>query len=285
MKELLRDSLACPVCSQSFTTQNDRLVCQGCAYSVPVEAGKPIFTRPPRNLIPSEKIERRADTGTPWRQANWKFLQQQISRLDADTLFLDVGAGRGDFASLFQNRPYLALDIYPYPEVDFVCDLTQCIPLRRGHFGAVVLMNVLEHVYDSRGFFGALAQLLKPGGALIVAIPFMVKIHQAPVDFVRYTEFALEQLGKEHGLQIETLEGYYDPISLLGEGINNLRWSVLPDVRGPRHYLGRALLYGIQGLAKGMSAVLGPGQSVSPQGMRSKAPVGYQVVYRRPVKE
>ncbi len=38
----------------------------------------PIFTPPPDDIVPSEKIARSPDIGTPWRQANWRFLQAQV---------------------------------------------------------------------------------------------------------------------------------------------------------------------------------------------------------------
>jgi SAM-dependent methyltransferase len=208
-------------------------------------------------------------------------LQQQVSQLAIDARILDVGAGRGDFAAIFQDRTCLALDVYPYPEVDLVCDLTRSMPLRVESFDAIALMNVLEHVYDTHALLEALAALLKPGGVLIMAIPFMVKIHQAPVDFVRYTHFALQRLGEEHGLVVESLEGYYDPISFLGEGIGNLKWAVLPTIRGSKHYLARGLLAGIQGLNAGLNALLGQGQTRAPAGMRSMAPTGYHILYRK----
>jgi SAM-dependent methyltransferase len=196
-------------------------------------------------------------------------------------VILDVGAGRGDFAGLFPGRNYLALDVYPYPEVDIACDLTQSNPFREASFDAVLLMNVLEHVYDTRALLTSLAAILKPGGALIAAIPFLVKMHQEPVDFVRYTHYALERLGPQHGLDLESLEGFYDPISLLGEGIGNLKWAVLPENRGLRHYAGRVLLVGMEVITSALGRVVGPGRVQPPQAVRSHAPTGYHLVYRK----
>jgi SAM-dependent methyltransferase len=204
-----------------------------------------------------------------------------VAKLDPGAVVLDVGAGRGDFAAVFQARTAIALDIYPYPEVDLVCDLTQVNPFRPASFEAAVVMNVLEHVYNTHALLDALADLLKPGGMLIVAIPFMVKIHQAPVDFVRFTHFALERLGQDHGLAVERLEGYYDPVFFLGEGIGNLKWSVLPGIKGAARYPARLLLACIELLARSLGSLLGKGQSCPPAAMKSLAPTGYQIVYRK----
>ena len=69
-------------------------------------------------------------------------------------------------------------------------------------------MNVLEHVFDGAGLLAALSRLLEPGGELLVAVPFLLKVHQAPVDYARYTHFALRRLGEGAGLETELLEGF-----------------------------------------------------------------------------
>ena len=68
---------------------------------------------------------------------------------------------------------------------------------------------------------------------------------------------------------------------MLGEGIGNLKHTTLPEIRGSRHYLGRALLAGIQVLANGFRIILGSGRVQPPHAARSMAPTGYHVVYRK----
>jgi SAM-dependent methyltransferase len=244
--------------------------------------GVPAFTDPPRGLVPSEKLARGPHAGTPWRQENWRFLAEQVARLETQALILDVGAGRGDFADVFGGYPnYLALDVYPYPEVDLVCDLSTTNPFKPRCLDAIILMNVLEHVYDAHSLLAALAKMLKPGGDLIVAVPFMVKMHQAPVDFARYTHYALQRMGPDNGLETVHLEGFYDPVSVLTEGTGNLKNAVLPEVKGYRRYAARLLSGGLQSGSGALRRVLGPGKHISPDRARSHAPTGYEVVYRK----
>src|SRR3990172_1040644 len=284
MKSYLIENLLCSHCRGAlvYDDSSRQVICPRRHQAAPVQNGAPVFTPPPINMAPSEKVARGPNLGTPWRRANWRFLGEQVAALPADALVLDVGAGRGDFADLLEGHNTLALDVYPYPEVDIVCDLTQVDPFRHESFDAILLTNVLEHIYNTRAMLATLSSLLKPGGVLLVSIPFMVKIHQAPIDYVRYTHYALEFLGQECGLQVEKLEGFYDPISLLGEGIGNLKHTVLPALGGARHYAGRALLLAIQALAAGLQGVLGPGQVQFPEHARSQAPTGYHIVYRKP---
>lgn len=281
MSQNILNLIRCDRCEGDLIVADGALCCPHCGRNVPLQNGIPVFTPPPAGMQPAEKLARGPEIGTAWRRANWRFLAEQLVALDPQAAILDVGAGRGDFADLFAGRDCLALDVYPYPEVDIVCDLTQTNPFREAAFDALSLMNVLEHIYDAHALLRALSGMLKPGGALIVAVPFLVKLHQEPVDFARYTHYALERLGSKYGLALERLEGFYDPISLLGEGTGNLKNAVLPGLRGPRHYAGRALLLGMDALAAALGRVIGPGRLLSPDQARSHAPTGYHLVYRK----
>lgn len=279
MNALLPERIRCDRCGASLGQVKGVLICEACGREIALQDGIPLFTQPPEGIQPSAKIKRGPDTGTPWRRENWRFLGEQIANLPHEAVILDIGAGRGDFEALYQGRRVVALDVYPYPEIDIVCDLTLANPFKPRSFDAIVLMNVLEHVYYTDTLLESIADILKDGGLLIIAIPFMVKMHQTPIDYVRYTHYALEQLGRDHGLKIIHLEGFYDPISLLGEGLGNLRNAVLPELRGARHYAGRAVLMGLQALSNLQALILPPGGAHPTEGMRSQAPTGYQVVY------
>lgn len=286
MKPLLASLLVCPNCKQPFSIREESV--WRCAYDgweVRIENEKPIFTATPPNAHIYERVERGPDQGTPWRRANWKFLQEQVQRQSQEALILDVGAGHGDFASIFAGRNYLSLDIIPYPEVDLVCDLTECIPFREGTFDMIVLMNVLEHVYRFHELLDAFFYLLKPGGQLVIAVPFLLKVHQAPFDFYRYTHYALEAMARQHGFEIVSLEGYYDPIFLIGEGMRNLRFWVLPDLSRPVRWFVRGLLLLMEGVLASLRLPIGQGTTRPPQAVKSPAPLGYHLVWRRPFEK
>jgi SAM-dependent methyltransferase len=248
-----------------------------------MEGGIPLFTPPPENIRPSGKVGRGPDLGTPWRQANWRFLADEMARTPPDALILDVGAGRGDFADVLTEHRTLALEVYPYPEVDLVCDLTRRNPFRPASVDVIVLLNVLEHVYDARALLATLSEILKPGGRLLAAVPFMVKMHQTPLDFARYTHYALARFAADHGFEVERLEGYYDPAFLLDEGLGNLRWAVLRELPRLRR-LGVRLTLGIFSLGRWLlPRMLGAAahRVLPPDETFSQAPTGYQIVYRK----
>jgi SAM-dependent methyltransferase len=283
MKSCLVERLVCPRCGNSldFNERAGEFRCSVGDFSGTLHAGIPLFIEVAGDIQPFEKTLRGPNCGSPWRQANWRFLHTQVQALPADAVILDVGAGHGDFAEIFDGRQAILLDVYPYPEIDVVCDLTRTVPFRPGSLDAVVLMNVLEHVYDSRALFAAVNTLLKPGGVFVVAVPFLLKVHQAPYDFLRHTHFSLERLGQDFGFELLSLDGYYDPIFLLGEGWRNIERTELGRMSRYRRAASRGLLWGIKSTASILEGLVGKGYTQPSEQAVTPAPVGYHVVYRK----
>jgi hypothetical protein len=120
LKKDLLELMRCPKCLAPLKVKGEGLVCTECAYSARMVDGIALFTDVPATLEPWEKVERGPDKGTAWRRSNWKFLNGLVEKLPAGARILDVGAGHGDFADIFEGRSSYALDIVPYPEVDLV---------------------------------------------------------------------------------------------------------------------------------------------------------------------
>lgn len=144
VKPELLSVLQCPACHGELAQKTAFLECLNCGKTIPIQqsipAGNelPVFTEPPAGMQVSDKLARSPEMGTPWRRANWSFLQEQLNYLPAQALILDVGAGRGDFTAALRDRQYIELEVFPYPEIDVVCDLTQVTPFRPDSFDAIL---------------------------------------------------------------------------------------------------------------------------------------------------
>lgn len=77
-------------------------------------------------------------------------------------------------AALYGARPSLFGDASRLPVADASID-------------TVVLLEVLEHLEHPREALDEIARVLKPGGRLLLSMPFLYPIHDAPHDFQRYT--------------------------------------------------------------------------------------------------
>src|SRR5262249_25835551 len=99
-----------------------------------------------------------------------------------DGLVLDAGAGHKtddrDHASNFQT--------VDYPSTDVV-DVGERLPFRTGAFDAVFSIAVLEHVRDPFRCASELVRVLKPGGSIFVAVPFVQPLHAYPDHYYSMT--------------------------------------------------------------------------------------------------
>jgi SAM-dependent methyltransferase len=125
---------------------------------------------------------------------------------------LDIGsADRWIESHLTHIKRYVALD---YPATGSVLYGAQpCLfgnasrlPLCDESFDTVILLEVLEHLEEPQKALAEIRRVLKPGGTLILTIPFLYPVHDAPFDFQRYTRFGLERELKASGFHIEELE-------------------------------------------------------------------------------
>lgn len=204
--------LVCPQCGSEIVPVQAGIRCGGCAASYGTCEGVPAFLeRVPAGMHRSEKKNRAS--GSAWRQANNAFFKGVSGSLAADAVVLDVGAGHGYLRSYFECT-YLSTDVYPYEGLDFLCDLGVTSPLRPASVDLVLLNNVMEHLPQPERTLKAVASALRPRGRVAIAVPFIIKVHQAPYDFFRYTHFMLVRMLEQEGFGDIGIEAVYTPGAL-----------------------------------------------------------------------
>jgi SAM-dependent methyltransferase len=103
-------------------------------------------------------------------------------------------------------------------------------PFSDDEFDTILCNAVLEHVPRVDTVMSELARSLKPGGKLIVAIPFLQPFHADPTDFRRYTEQGMRELGELHGLStIEVL-----PVHTIWQTLGWIAWEWAQEKGGWR---------------------------------------------------
>ena len=136
------------------------------------------------------------------------FLEEQREQIYRELLVLDAGAGRRPYKSIFDGTHYESTDMpggfYPEPH-DFECTL-DCIPKPDGHYDVVLLTQVLEHVPDPKAVLYEIQRVLKPGGKLLLSVPFNAPLHGEPWHFFQFTHYGIAQLAEEVGLKIVEIE-------------------------------------------------------------------------------
>jgi len=286
MNDLLKELIVCPKCHSILNTSvNNSIICSKCYATYPLQNGIPIFSEIPATITPSEKIERNAHSGTRWRQANWRFLEKQLENFKADSVILDVGAGRGDFGEIYKNFKHITVDVFPYPEVDVACDLSNTVPFLDNCIDCVLLMNVCEHIYDPRKVLSSIHKIIKPGGKVIITMPFFIKIHQAPFDFNRFTHFALQRMCLDAGFQIKTIDGFFDAAGLIQETIRYYRFWEIPKLQKFKRILIKPIIFLLNFLVFLLENIGGRGKVEEANHYDFPAPIGYHLVLSKPGKE
>jgi SAM-dependent methyltransferase/uncharacterized protein YbaR (Trm112 family) len=139
---------------------------------------------------------------------------------------LDAGCGQGELLQDFV-RAGVPVDYYGVDlgvgdpawefRVSAIADLHQ-LPFASDAFDKVVCSEVLEHVDEPERVFAELVRVLRPGGHLLIAVPFVWHTHQEPFDRYRFSRFALERLAQKYELEVESLQaagGYFTVLRYL----------------------------------------------------------------------
>jgi SAM-dependent methyltransferase len=146
-------------------------------------------------------------------------------RLPPDARVLDVGAGTAPYREFFSSHSYTTSDwensLYDAARHADVIGPIDDLPVTDCSFDAVLVTEVLEHVPDPLAALCELRRILRPGGQILITIPFVWELHEEPYDFFRYTRYGIEHLLATAGFvneQILDLSGYF---SLLGQLLKN----------------------------------------------------------------
>lgn len=116
---------------------------------------------------------------------------------------LDVGCGSKPYEKWFGKREkYVGLDVAAGPKVDLlVTTESNSWPLESDQFDTVMCTQVAEHVKNIE-IMQELLRVAKPGGTLVVSIPFIYNEHGAPHDYRRYSVHGVIDLFSSMGWEI-----------------------------------------------------------------------------------
>lgn len=82
---------------------------------------------------------------------------------------------------------------------DILADLNQRLPIENEIADTVVSFSVMEHLPEPQNMLNEAYRILKPGGAMILQVPFMWWVHEAPFDYYRYTCHGLKYMFEKAG--------------------------------------------------------------------------------------
>jgi SAM-dependent methyltransferase len=138
------------------------------------------------------------------RRGLWHGLGEFFPRLQGAVL--DVGCGRKPYRDFVPARNYVGVDIdTPVTRALAAADVFydgRRLPFPDQQFDAVFCSQVLEHVFTPDEFLAEIHRVLRPGGTLLLAVPFLWDEHEQPADFARYSSFGLRALLESSGFAV-----------------------------------------------------------------------------------
>jgi SAM-dependent methyltransferase len=109
-----------------------------------------------------------------------------------------------------------------YPEYDW-CER----PLKESAFDIVIAEQVLEHVLWPYRAVRHAFQMLRPGGVFVVSTPFLLRVHNYPVDCSRWTPLGMKHLLAEAGFPLEqTITGSWGNRACVRSNFRKWTWWV-----------------------------------------------------------
>lgn len=134
----------------------------------------------------------------------------------ASGVVLDIGAGEMAVrVHLPEACEYISLDYYVtardwYGTSPSIFGDGQNLPIKSESVDTVFLLDVLEHLPRPDACIAEVRRVLRPGGQLIIQVPFLYPLHDEPYDFHRWTSHGLREMADRHRFQgsIETWTGH-----------------------------------------------------------------------------
>ena len=117
---------------------------------------------------------------------------------------LNAGCGSRDVEPYLRTKGVSAITRYDIASTDpeVVIGPLESMPFEEGSFDSVLCNAVLEHVQDAGLAIAELARVVRKGGSVVVAVPFLQPYHPCPGDYRRYTADGLADLGRSAGLEV-----------------------------------------------------------------------------------
>lgn len=125
-------------------------------------------------------------------------------------LVLDAGSGRGGWKDIIVKGGAVreTVDVEPRENLTWTANLMAMPQAPDGRYDAVVCHQVLEHVPDPGSALSEIFRVLKPGGLLILSVPHLSRLHEAPHDYFRYTPNGMRALLERSGFVVSRITPY-----------------------------------------------------------------------------
>jgi SAM-dependent methyltransferase len=146
-------------------------------------------------VLPGKRPSRERRLSNAWLRRNVGDIEGRVlsigSQHDADR---EGGRYRDYFG---RAKSYATSEVTAETGADLVLDVRRMPEVADESYDCIFCSGVLEHVDDYPAALSEMTRVLRRGGILLLGVPFRQAIHNAPLDFWRFTEGAIRFLLKD----------------------------------------------------------------------------------------
>lgn len=180
----------------------------------------------------------------------------QMHTASFNGVLYDLGCGESPYRDFFLQYAcqYIGVDwsqSYHATMAEVSADLNKPLPIDTEVADTVISLSVLEHLCEPQLMLHEAFRILKPGGSILLQVPWQWWVHEAPYDFFRYTPYGLRYMFAKAGfveIVVEPQAGFFTTMVLklnyfscrLVRGPSPLRWLIEIGLM-PFWYIGQKL--------------------------------------------
>lgn len=186
-----------------------------------------------------------------------RFVSEELAQQHARrplARFLDVGCGDLRYRKYAEKEGWECFfaDFEARAEGVSVLLDAHSLPFKDESFDVVLVTEVLEHLADPRASLSEIHRVLRGNGEVILTVPFLWGMHEAPFDFFRYTEFGLDRLLQDACLELGCIQRRGDFIGVWLSLVAHLYANVVEFLRR------KTILCPLAWALGGLGAMTGP---------------------------
>lgn len=131
------------------------------------------------------------------RYPTYKKIKLDLSKLELQQFeTLEISSGEY-WKENFKFKSYTA---WNYPDFDICSDMNY-----QNKFDFIIADNVWEHLKYPYRATKNVYNLLNDNGYFLIIVPFLIRVHEVPIDCSRWTKDGLKYLLEESGFKIENI--------------------------------------------------------------------------------
>jgi SAM-dependent methyltransferase len=132
-------------------------------------------------------------------------------------ILVDLGCGEAPHKNYFLQyvNQYIGVDwtnTLHNSKADIISDLNKEIVVEDNFADTIISLSVMEHLCEPQIFLNESYRILKKDGTIILGVPWMWWIHEAPHDYFRYTPYGLKYMFEKAGykdIQVQPTTGFF----------------------------------------------------------------------------